>query len=171
MEKFSWPEIGIIIGGVGGFTSGLFGIIIYFTKKWMNNVEGQHKVSIASVAQVARDTAASVAQVARDTAASVAQVARDTAASVAQVSRENRDENVRLTSEIKEGIKSNRDEYMRTGAEIKCSIDKLSDHVAKTNGRISDQELKIAVQIETCKQIQEGKRLKKEKISCLSSTL
>lgn len=143
MEKFSWPEIGIIIGGVGGFTSGLFGIIIYFTKKWMNNVEGQHKVSIASVAQVARDTAASVAQ----------------------VSRENRDENVRLTSEIKEGIKSNRDEYMRTGAEIKCSIDKLSDHVAKTNGRISDQELKIAVQIETCKQIQEGKRLKKEKIS------
>ena len=149
MEKFSWPEIGIIIGGVGGFTSGLFGIIIYFTKKWMNNVEGQHKVSIASVAQVARDTAASVAQ----------------------VSRENRDENVRLTSEIKEGIKSNRDEYMRTGAEIKCSIDKLSDHVAKTNGRISDQELKIAVQIETCKQIQEGKRLKKEKISCLSSTL
>jgi hypothetical protein len=160
MEKFSWPEIGIIIGGVGGFTSGLFGIIIYFTKKWMNNVEGQHKVSIASVAQVARDTAASVAQ-----------VARDTAASVAQVSRENRDENVRLTSEIKEGIKSNRDEYMRTGAEIKCSIDKLSDHVAKTNGRISDQELKIAVQIETCKQIQEGKRLKKEKISCLSSTL
>ena len=149
MEKFSWPEIGIIIGGVGGFTSGLFGIIIYFTKKWMNNVEGQHKVSIASVAQVARDTAASVAQ----------------------VSRENRDENVRLTSEIKEGIKSNRDEYMRTGAEIKCSIDKLSDHVAKTNGRISDQELKMAVQIETCKQIQEGKRLKKEKISCLSSTL
>ena len=135
MEKFSWGEIGIIIGGVGGFTSGLFGIIIYFTKKWMNNVEGQHKVSIASVAQVARDTAASVAQ----------------------VSRENRDENVRLTSEIKEGIKSNRDEYMRTGAEIKCSIDKLSDHVAKTNGRISDQELKIAVQIETCKQIQEGK--------------
>ena len=143
MEKFSWPEIGIIIGGVGGFTSGLFGIIIYFTKKWMNNVEGQHKVSIASVAQVARDTAASVAQ----------------------VSRENRDENVRLTSEIKEGIKSNRDEYMRTGAEIKCSIDKLSDHVAKTNGRISDQELKMAVQIETCKQIQEGKRLKKEAVS------
>ena len=138
MEKFSWAEIGIIIGGVGGFTSGLFGIIIYFTKKWMNNVEGQHKVSIASVAQVARDTAASVAQ----------------------VSRENRDENVRLTSEIKEGIKSNRDEYMRTGAEIKCSIDKLSDHIAKTNGRISDQELKIAVQIETCKQIQEGKRRK-----------
>ena len=51
MEKFSWAEIGIIIGGVGGFTSGLFGIIIYFTKKWMNNVEEQHKVSIASVAR------------------------------------------------------------------------------------------------------------------------
>jgi gas vesicle protein len=152
---------------VNGSVVGLFvGLTLWQFKKWMKErevAEGKLTDKIDTLEIAHQKSIAAVAQVARDTASSVAQVARDTASSVAQVSKENRDENVRLTTDIQQGIRDNREEYIRTGNEIKNSIDKLAEHVATTNGRIGAQEIKIAEQAIICKLIQEGKKEKRGK--------
>lgn len=135
----------------------------YFIRKWMNNIENKHKESVLAVSKVAVDTASSVAQVARDTAAAVAIVAKDTATAVAQVSKENRDETIRLTTEIKEGIKTNREEYIRIGSGIKASIDILAEHQRVANGRTGSLETKLERQVTICEKIQEFKTEKKSK--------
>ena len=135
---------------------GSLGISCWFFRRWMKDREIAEKKLTTKIDNLEKSHIESIS--------AVAKVATDAATAVALVSRENRDENVRLTNEIKMGINDNKSEYTRTGIEIKLSIDSLSKHVQTTNGRVTGLELKNAVQEAIDKKIEDGTLCKTKKI-------